>query len=154
MSKIIKITFSLVLLSGVLLAQFKSDIQRIDFPQELSNMNALESRSLFDPSRFQMNHNFSMSMMSMGGMSMGVGAYTNFMSFALRENLHLTTNFSLVKPSVMQAANSQNLLEGQVYYGAHLEYRPNDNTVLQLGFQTAPGYLNYFRPMNIASGNR
>ena len=142
------------MLLSICFGQFKTDLPRVDFPQELHNMTALESRSLFDPANFQMNHSFSMSMTTMGGLSMGVGAYTNHMSFLLKDNLRLTTNFSLVKPALMQNFASPNDLNGQIYYSAHLEYRPTENTIFQLGFQTYPPYSNYNRPWNLVSGLR
>jgi len=147
-------TILLAMLLSICLGQFKTDLQRVDFPQELHNLTALESRSLFDPANFQMNHSFSMSMMTMDGLSMGMGAYTNYMSFILKDNLRLTTSFSLIKPTMMQNPNSPNLLDGQVYYGAQLEYRPTENTILQLGFQTYPRYSNYNRPWYLESGLR
>jgi len=139
-------TILFLLLISLVFGQFKADITRVDFPEELQKMTALESRSLFDPARFHMNHSFSMSMMNMGGISVGMGAYTNNMSFLLRNNLRLTTSFSLVKPTMMQDLNSPNTLDGQIYYGAHLEYQPNENTLFQLGFQTYPAYSYYNRP--------
>lgn len=147
-------TILLAMLLSICLGQFKTDLQRVDFPQELHNLTALESRSLFDPANLQMNHSFSMSMMTMDGLSMGMGAYTNYMSFILKDNLRLTTSFSLIKPTMMQNPNSPNLLDGQVYYGAQLEYRPTENTILQLGFQTYPRYSNYNRPWYLESGLR
>ncbi len=149
-----RITILTTLLLTFCYGQYKADLPRVDFPQELSNLSALESRSLLDPANFQMNHSFSMSMTTMGGLSMGVGAYTNHMSFLLKENLRLTTSFSLVKPALMQNFASQNDLIGQIYYGARLEYRPSENTILQLGFQTYPPYSNYNRPWNLVSGLR
>jgi len=131
---------------SLVFGQFKADMQRVDFPEELQKMTALESRSLLDPARFQMNHSFSVSMMSMGGISAGMGTYTNYMSFLLRDNLRLTTSFSLVKPTMMQNLNSPNTLDGQIYYGAQLEYQPSENTLFQLGFQTYPAYSYYNRP--------
>ncbi len=154
MNNKIKLSILLVLIVGLCFGQFKTDVPRIDFPQELEKMSALESRSLFDPSRFMMNHSFSMSMISSSGLSMGVGAYTNNMTFLLKDNLRLSTSFSLVQTSMPGSPESSGMLDGQVYYGATLEYRPTENTVLQLGFQKSPSYYYYNRPLYLDPGIR
>ncbi len=148
MNKKILFSFLSLLLIATCLGQFKSDVQRMDFPQELEKMTALESRSLFDPARLTMNHSFSMSMVSSGGMSMGLGAYTNNMTYLIKDNLRLNANFTLLKSSLNSNMNSNGLLDnGQVYYGAELEYRPTKNTVFQIGFQKSPAYYHNYRPL-------
>ncbi|MFH1853669.1 MAG: hypothetical protein ABIA75_15135 [Candidatus Neomarinimicrobiota bacterium] len=142
------------LLVSLAAAQFKNDVPRVDFPAELENLQSADSGSLFDPSRFQMQHGFSMSMSSFGGQSFGVGAYTNYMSFLLRDNLRLTTNFSLIQPSMLSGVEAANRLDGQVGYGAQLQYQPRPNLLLEVGFQTYPRYLSYNRPWNLDSGLR
>ncbi len=136
----------ILVLAAVASAQFKTDLPRVDFPQEVQNMTALESRVLLNPNNFQMRHSFSMSMVSSGGLSRTVGAYTNSMTFLLRPNLRLTTSFSLVQPGISTNPGATNMLDGQFYYGAQMEFRPTENSLLQFGIQNYPAYNQYYRP--------
>ena len=64
-------------------------------------------------------------MMSAGNQSMTMGAYTNQMNYMLKDNLLLSTQFSLVSPMGGMNPYANNGLSGaQLYYGASLDYKP------------------------------
>ena len=95
---------------------------------------------------FSMNHNFGMNMMSFGGQSMSVGAYTNQMNYMIKDNLNLSTQFSLA--SSMGGVNpyAKNGFGGsQLYYGASLDYQPTENIFVKFSMNNYPRY-GYARP--------
>ena len=95
--------------------------------------------SLLDAQNFQMNHSFSMSIMNMGGMSVGVGAYTNSFSLALTPKMSLNTQVSLVQPTMGGMQN-----QGNVFYGVGLNYKASENSFLSFQINNYPTY--YQRP--------
>ena len=91
--------------------------------------------SLLDAQNFQMNHSFSMSIMNMGGMSVGVGAYTNSFSLALTPKMSLNTQVSLVQPTMGGMQN-----QGNVFYGVGLNYKASENSFLSFQINNYPTY--------------
>jgi len=129
----------LFLFSGSLVnGQFKSDLPDVDIPAAILNNNSAPGQFLIDPTRFHMNHGFSMSLMSINGQAISVGAYTNQMIFDLRDNLSVMTQFSLVQPGLLAGNNT--LQNNQVFYQASLKYSPWSNTHLYFNFSNYPFY--------------
>jgi hypothetical protein len=98
MKTIIKGITTFALLSALALGQFRSQLPIQSVPVNTRGLSHAQGLSLLDPSRFSMNHNFGMNMMSFGGQSMSVGAYTNQMNYMIKDNLNLSTQFSLASP--------------------------------------------------------
>ena len=93
-----------------------------------------------------MNHNFGMNMMSFGGQSMSVGAYTNQMNYMIKDNLNLSTQFSLASPMGGVNPYAKNGFGGsQIYYGASLDYQPTENIFVKFSMNNYPRY-GYARP--------
>lgn len=126
------ITLILVIVSPSM-GQFKMDVQRQNIRDSV--FGRPETPSLFDPGRFQMSHNFSMSVLNMGGTPISVGAYTNSFSFALSQNLILNSQISLVQPS-MKGINNQ----GQIYYNVGLDYQMSENSYFSFKINNQPTY--------------
>lgn len=117
--------------------QFRTDVPHQNIRESITGRP--EIPSLFDAQNFQMHHNFSMSMMNIGGMSVGVGAYTNSFALAINPKLSLNTQVSLVQPTM---AGLQN--QGNIYYGVGLNYKASENSFLSFQINNYPTY--YRRP--------
>lgn len=94
---------------------------------------------LFDPSKFNMQHSFSLSYMSMAGQGMSLGTYTNSMRYQFADNLDIRTDISLMaSPYNSFGKDAQNSLSGLFLNRAELNYRPWKNTLLQISYRQIP----------------
>ena len=134
-----KIIIALTLLAVVAptFGQFRTDAPHQNIRESITGGPVIPS--LLDAQNFQMNHSFSMSMMNMGGMSVGVGAYTNSFSLALTPKMSLNTQVSLVQPTMGGMQN-----QGNVFYGVGLNYKASENSFLSFQINNYPTY--YQRP--------
>ncbi len=114
-------------------AQFRSDVPHQNIRESIVGKPV--TTSLFDSQNIQMNHNFSMSMMNMGGTSIGIGAYTNSFSLALTPKMSLNTQISLVQPTFGGFQE-----QGSVFYGVGLDYQASENSFFSLQFNNYPTY--------------
>ena len=136
----IKYIIVLITILSIGFGQLKSDLsQNNAIPQGLSNSDG-SIMSLFDPSRFSMNHSFSMSMMSMGKQSIGIASYTNNMNFLLRDNLRLQTYMTFMQPNMISSSTQNPYSNSQLYFNAALDYNPTENTHFQVSFGNYPIY--------------
>lgn len=118
-------------------AQYKTDIPHQNIRESV--VGNTPDLALFNSSRFQMHHSFSMSMLNMGGSAVGLGAYTNLFSFALSPKMSLQTQVSLVQPSFGGLQQ-----QGEVYYGVGLNYKATENSFFNFQINNYPTY--YKRP--------
>ena len=143
MVKRIKYIIALITILSVGLGQLKSDISQKNaiFNNSVSSDGSI--MSLFDPSRFSMNHSFSMSMLNMNSQSVGVASYTNNMNFLLRDNLQLQTHVTFMQPNMISSKTHSPYSNNQLYYDAVLDYSPTENTHFQVSFGNYPMYSRY-----------
>lgn len=135
-----KYIIALITIISVGLGQLKSDLsQNNAIPQGLSGSDG-SIMSLFDPSRFSMNHSFSASMMSMNKQSISVMSYTNNMNFMLRDNLRVQTYLTFMQPNMISSNTQNPYSNSQFYFNAALDYNPTDNTHFQVSFGNYPMY--------------
>ncbi len=139
-----QLLFSKIIIASTLLAlvaptfgQFRTDAPHQNIRESITGSPVIPS--LLDAQNFQMNHSFSMSIMNMGGMSVGVGAYTNSFSLALTPKMSLNTQVSLVQPTMGGMQN-----QGNVFYGVGLNYKASENSFLSFQINNYPTY--YQRP--------
>lgn len=143
MAKSLKYSIVLLAIVSIGFAQYKSEVQS---GNNLLNNPAQDSKSLlslFDPSRFNMNHSFSMSMLNMNNQSIGVASYTNNMNFTLRDNLRLQTYITLMQPKMISSELATPYSNTQMYFDAVLDYNPTPNTHFQMIFGNYPLYSRY-----------
>ena len=107
--------------------------------------------SFIDPSRFNMQHTYSMSYISGGGNSGSLGLYTNRMSYTVNQNLQLIADIGYLHQPFSGVGNMPfSLDQGELFYGGELRYTPTDNSMIRLRFENAPTNLwqrnnrNYF----------
>ena len=135
---IISSVFILVVTATPAFGQFKADVPHQNVRESITGGPTIPG--LLDAqNNFQMNHSFSMSMMNMGGMSVGVGAYTNAFSMAITPRLSLNTQISLVQPTLNGYQN-----QGNVFYGVGLNYKATENSYFSFQLNNYPTY--YQRP--------
>jgi len=142
MAKITQYIIIFGLLGSIGFGQLRSDLPHKNaIPPNNAESNS-SIMSLFDPSRFSMNHSFSVGMMNMSNQSMSVASYTNNMNFLLHNNLYLQTNVTFMQPKMLSVGTPNPYLNtnSQIYYDAVLDYTPTDNTHFQISVGNYPIY--------------
>ena len=141
MKTIIKGIAALTVLSALVVGQLRSTLPSRAMPVNTQGLSHARNISILDPNRFSMNHSFGLSMMSAGNQSMTMGAYTNQMNYMLRDNLRLSTQFSLSSPMGGVNPYAKNGFGGsQLYYGASLDYQPLENLSVKFSMDNYPRY--------------
>ena len=127
------------LLAGMGFAQFRTDIPVQSLPTNLNGeLDAQPSLSFFDPTRFDISHGFTMSMMSMGGQSVSLAGFTNRITYMAMDNLKLDANVTLFKTQMPFQQQGSLMDQLDVAYDAGITYQPTKNSFLQLRFQNIP----------------
>mgnify|MGYP003307883049 CR=1 FL=1 len=98
MKTIIKGIVVLTILSALVVGQLRSTLPSKTMPVNTQGLSHARNILILDQNRFSMNHSFGLSMMSSGNQSMTMGAYTNQMNYMVKDNLRLSTRFSLSSP--------------------------------------------------------
>ena len=141
MKTIIKGIGALTILSAIAVGQLRSALPNQSLPVNTRGLSHAIGVSLFDPNRISMNHSFNLSMANFAGQSLTMGAYTNHMNYMIKDNLRLSTQFSLASPMGGMNPYAQNGLGGsQFYYGASLDYQPTENLFLKFSMNNYPQY--------------
>lgn len=93
----------------------------------------------FDPSRFSMRHNFSLSYTSFGNNSLSMGMYTNNLLYQFSDELNLQADVSFMhSPFNSFGKQFQNDLSGVYLTRAELNYRPSQNTLFTIQYRQLP----------------
>ncbi len=140
-----------IFLSGIILAQFRTDVPTQTLPTNLNGeLDAQPSLSLFDPARFDMSYGFSMSMMSMGGQSVSMAGFTNRITYMAMNNLRLDANVTLYKTQLPFQQQGALMNQLDVAYDAGITYQPTKNSFLQFRLQNIPYNQRYqtYSPFN------
>ena len=131
MRRILFQTCLFLLTCSLIFSQFKKDLPNINaFPQLGLGNSSLST--LFSPSRLQMNHGVHFSVSSVGGKTFNTGSYTNSLSYFLKPNLMLRSNFTLFQmPGTLAQQN-------ELGYDISLSYKPSKNSMIQFSVQKFP----------------
>lgn len=138
--------FTLLLIPFLAFAQLKKDTQAPDFTNILTKPADSFLLGFLDPSKFQMNHSFSMSFGMGGGQQMLQNAYINTMFFQFSENFTLTTDLGIMQTPYHTFGENSSLNNPQFFGGAQLNYKISEHSHLQLRFESVP--VNYFNYRN------
>ncbi len=140
MTKKIQYIIALITILSIGMGQLKSDLSQNNaiFDNPVGSDNSI--MSLFDPSRFSMNHSFSASMISMNKQSISVMSYTNNMNFMLRDNLRVQTYLTFMQPNMISSNTQNPYSNSQLYFNTVLNYNPTENTHFQVSFGNYPMY--------------
>ena len=133
-----------LLLSGVTIAQFRTELPVKSLPTNLNGeLDNQPSLALFDPDRFNLSHGFTMSMLSNGNHSYSVAGLNSNMNYLITDNLILDANLTLYKAQLPFQQQGKMLGELDIVYDAGLTYQPTKNSFLQLRFQNLPHNQKY-----------
>ena len=127
------------LLAGLVFAQFRTDVPVQSLPTKLNGeLDTQSSLSLFDPTRFDISHGFTISMMSMGGQPVSLAGFTNRITYMAMDNLKLDANVTLFKTQIPFQQQSPIMNQLDIAYDAGITYQPTKNSFLKLRFQNIP----------------
>ena len=139
------LTFCLV---SILNGQFISNLPSNSLPLKLDSR--LDKYPIFTKTlnRFNMNHGFTMSMISDGKTSYSISGINNNFSYSYLDNLSLNGSIGLYM--VQSPIQKQNPLIEQLMmsYDASIIYKPTENSILQFRLQKLPYHQNY-SPFNM-----
>ena len=136
MKQTLKPILASLLLCGVTIAQFRTELPVKSLPTNLNGeLDNQPSLALFDPDRFNLSHGFTMSMLSNGNHSYSVAGLNSTMNYLITDNLILDANITLYKAQL--PFQQQGKIPGQldIAYDAGITYQPTKNSFLQLRFQ-------------------
>jgi len=101
---------------------------------------------LFDPTRFNMQQTYTMSFVSGGGQSTGLGVFTNTFAYRASDVLAISADVSAVySPFSTLGSKFQNSLNGIYLSSARLDWKLSDNSFLIVEYNAMP-YGSYFSP--------
>ena len=114
-------------------AQFIETAPLKTLPSNLNGGLNNRSISLIDPTRFNINQAFSMSMINSGEQSISVASFANNINYKLSENIDLNANLVIMNPlGSASINNSINKNKARIGYDAGIIYRPTKNSLFQI----------------------
>lgn len=119
----------------------------IDKPVDASSAtsigsNSYESKfSLLDPSRFSMQHSYSVVYSSVGGTGQTIGLYMNSMRYQISNSLDVNVALGWYhRPGMMFSGGDRGTTDyGTILPNIRLLYQPSEKFRLMIGFETLPG---------------
>ncbi|MEJ5306169.1 MAG: hypothetical protein WHV63_09535 [Ignavibacteria bacterium] len=147
--KIKNILIVILLTSGIIFGQLKSQK-----PQEINVGSAMLSPKsgnllfgFFNPSNFKMSHSYNFSYTSFGKSSLALGVYTNSMFYKISDPLTMELDISLThSPFNSFGREFQNQFNGIFVSRAALNWRPTENTLINVEFRNLPSALYLMNP--------
>lgn len=135
----------ILIVPAFLFGQLKRDLKQPDFSNILVQQNSPNSLfSFLDPSKLKMSHSVSMSYSTFGGESIVMNTYINTIDYQFNDQLSIRTNLGIMGSPYNSLPNNAFLNDQHFFGGAELNYKPSDNTILSLSFQSLP--YTYYRP--------
>lgn len=100
----------------------------------------------FDPMRFSMHQTYSMSFISGGGQSTGLGVFTNTFSYRAADNLAISADVSAVySPFSTLGSKFQQSINGIYLSNARLDWKMGENSSMRIEYNGMP-YGSYNSP--------
>jgi hypothetical protein len=151
MKNLIIIVLCLVLFNAVVSAQLKSQVEQQTSPSlylvhPASGLGGLFG--WFDPNRFSMRHNFSMSYVTAGGVGLSLASYTNSMLYQVADPLNVRFDVTMqTSPFGNYGSVNQNAFNNLFLSRAEVNYKPWENFQVQLQYRQIPfSPYGYYRP--------
>ena len=136
----IPITMRFLIKTILMPAQFINDLEPNSIPWSIHNQDKYQSSlSFLNPSRFNINHSFTMSMISGSQGMLSLAGLSNNISYLVLDNLKVDANVTVYKAQM--ALEGKNQLD--LSFDAAVTYKPTKNSFLQLRFQNIPHYQKY-----------
>ena len=134
-------------------AQFRGGSGMANDEKPASTLEAMSSHGddffsrLFDPARFNMHQTYTMSFISGGGQSTGLGVFTNTFAYKAAEDLLISADISAVySPYSSLGSAFQKSINGVYLSSARLDWKMGDNTFLRVEYNGMPYESSYFSP--------
>ncbi len=122
-------------------AQLKNEtVGKQHFSNNLTQTNPRSFLSTLglDPSKFQMQHSYSLSFMNFGGTSLSQGMYLNTMSYQLSAPLSVSLQLGMTHNPLQGTGVNSPFTNGFFVSGANLEYKPSKNFQMSVGYNAYP----------------
>lgn len=139
-------------------AQLKKDAGKINISNTLET-GAMQNSffGFLDPSKFHMQHGFSVSYAAMGGGGIMMNTYTNTIDYKFSDQWSVRTILGIMNSPYNTLPGASYLNDAQFFGGAEVRYRPSEDTSLMLRIESVPagyyyqrgfysGYPSYFQP--------
>ncbi|MBD3376091.1 hypothetical protein GF406_13735 [candidate division KSB1 bacterium] len=145
MKQVMFIFMFLLILPGLLLAQYKTDTNPINIAQAISQpVNAGKAAMGIlglDPSKLHISHSYQMNVGSLGGNAFSQGLYLNTLTYQFNIPLTMSVQWGIAHQP-FQTGNVALMNDGPFISNASLVYRPSKSTVLSIEYATYP--TNYY----------
>ena len=142
MKRIILITLCILSISRISAAQLKSQAEQQSTPSQYlvhptTGFNGLFG--WFDPNKFSMQHNFSMSYVTSAGLGLSLASYTNSMLYHISDPLDVRMDVTLqASPFGSSGLSNPDALNSLYLSRAEVNYRPSENFRVQLQYRQIP----------------
>ncbi|MAQ87597.1 MAG: hypothetical protein CMG23_05325 [Candidatus Marinimicrobia bacterium] len=129
----------LFLLLTILPAQFRTDVQTGEIPNNLNGeLESKHSISIFDSQRLDFSHGLSMSMVSNGTHLYSLTGLSSRVSYSALDNLMIDANVTLYKSQTPFQQHNKLIDQLNLGLDASITYKPTKNSFLQVRFQNLP----------------
>jgi hypothetical protein len=152
MKKLFILAFFLIS-SGSVNAQFRSGISAAADEKPASTLEAMSGHGddffsrLFDPARFNMHQTYTMSFMSGGGQSTGLGVFTNTFAYKASDDLFISADLSAVySPYSTLGSAFQKSINGVYLSSARLDWKIGENSVMRIEYNGMPYSSSFASP--------
>ena len=97
--------------------------------------------SLLEPSRFSMQHSYSIAYSSVNGYGQTIGLYMNSMKYSFANSLNLNVTIGWVhRPSSVFSRNNRGVTDyGRILPNVQLLYQPSDKFRFEINYESIPG---------------
>lgn len=151
----VKRVFSIVFLTfSIALGQLKNQMpQAVNVGDAMFAPNKNIFLGIFNPANFKMTHSYSLSYTSFGKNGLALGVYTNSMFYKISDPLSVQLDLSLVhSPYNTFGRQFQNQFNGIFINRAALNWRPSENTLINIEFRSLPSTFYYGSPYGYYPG--
>ena len=142
-SKLSSISIAFLLIPLLAFGQLKKNTKLPEFTDVLAKPASSFLLNFSDPSKFQMNHSFSMSFGMAGNNNMLQNSYLNTMLFNLSDKITLKTDIGIMSTPYHTFGEKSSLNSPRFFGGAELNYQVSENSYIQLRFDSLP-YSSYY----------
>ena len=151
MRTILKALAILGFIINCLIGQFYSDLPKNTAPSILNRVKDDHFNLYSHSNKFNINHGFSMSMMSNGQSLYSISEFNNHISCQLLDGVILNANIGLFMIQSPMQNKNQLTEQFSMAYDASIIYRPTENSFLQVRLQHLPYHQRqqYYSPFNL-----
>jgi len=141
------IFLAFLMVPALTFGQLKKDLVKPDISESLTKPAGNYLLGIFDPSRMQMSHSFSMGLSTGGSNSIFYNTYMNMIDFKLSEKLFLKTRIGIMN-SPYHTLGENSMFDKPIFFGgAELNYKISEHSNLLFRFESTPYYYqpDYYR---------